>query len=308
MGVLLKSSGNIMKSGSNVLRFGKTAQLAAIYSPITAANGNLNGPFGVAVDNTNNRLFIVNNANGTLSYVSLTSPYAGYTMVTNPTPDFTNVIGVWVDPPTTTYPRGRLFTTGNALIHIFHLDTLTLSSYINFSGSLAGMTGEQPSTAFPNGRLLFCDRTNSVIKIYQWNSPTTLLQIVTTAQGTFDTPYGVELDPVGQQIIVSNYNSSLVNVIPYLNPTSTISSIANLGRSFCIVDSNNNAAYFPNNNTQTMSIASLSNLAGGAIGSVTQAQGGFSNCFSGAIDKVNGKIYVANYGSNTISIISNVIS
>ena len=188
----------------------------------------------------------------------------------------------------------------------------------NFN-TCSGIAIDPPSGAFPNGRIFITNRGNSSVSILNYTNPTAgSPTVITTAQGTFNTPTGIAIDPPSVafpngRIFVVNSNNT-ISILNYSNPTAgsptvitTVQGSFYFGdyAGYIAIDALSNRIFVVNTGlSATVSILNYTNPTAGSPTVITTVQGTFNNPSHVAIDAPNNRIFITNCGNSSVSILN----
>jgi DNA-binding beta-propeller fold protein YncE len=270
----------------------------------TWVNQGLDGPVGIAIDNTNTYVYVININDNTINKISILDPTNNITWA-NATQGLNTPSGIAIDN-TNTYIY--VINSGNNTI-----SKISISDPNNYDANWANTT---QGLDIPSGIVI--DNTNTYIYVIN-SGNNTINQISISDPNNYDanwanatqgldSPSSIAIDKTNTYIYVANYNSDTISQINISNPTiynanwagSTQGLLSVFGLA---IDKMNTYMYAVNYDSNTISQI---NILDPTIYNATYANStqGLNGPYGIVIDKNNTYMYVTNYFINTISQIS----
>ena len=271
MGQLAKLGNNLFKVGGNVFRYNSQYTFGSALSPITSAQGVPSTLEGVAIDYPsasfpNGRIFLTNYGNNNVLVFNYINPYAGSpTIITQAQGSFSTPIAIAIDAA-----NNRIYVTN------YSGSTVSILNYLNPSaGSATVITQTQGSFNVPRGiaidaannRIFVTNVNSSTVSIVNYSNVSatgaflfTSTTVITTTQGTFNSPRGIAIDNTNNRIFIVNNGNYTVSILNYLNPTAGSPTVITTTQGTfnspvgIAIDTTNNRIFVLNGNTTVSNI------------------------------------------------------
>lgn len=302
---LLKSGSNVWKVGNNIFLYNRQSAFIGAKDVITQSLGGFNfSGFsyaifpGVAVDKGKARIFVTNENANNISILDYNNPMSGiYATVA-----VQKASGIALDPSS-----GRIFVCNRTLNTITILDYNTLAVLSTLTNAHTGINNPCGIAIDTLGnRIFITSGSNSQCSIINYTTPTNgYYTILSSAILPIGYGFGLAVDRGNDRLFFCSRNDSKLYVLNYTDPVNGGTSYVNAGLSLphaVILDVPNNRIYVLSENS-SITVLDYSSLL--LIGSISAASGMFSTCLNADLDPFGNRIFVANAGNNTVSILTN---
>jgi YVTN family beta-propeller protein len=276
----------ITNDGSNTVSVIATASNTVV-DTITVGNG----PGGVAVSPDGGEVYVANAIDNTVSVIAT----ATNTVVGNPI----TVGGA---------PSGVAVTPDGSKVYVTNFGSNTVSVIATASNTVTATVtvGTEPVgvAVTPDGSKVYVANPGSnTVSVIATASNTVIGSPITAGGG----PRGIAVTPDGSKVYAANYDANTVSVIATASNTVVDTITVGTGPAGVAVTPDGSKIYVANRNSNNVSaIATASNtvIATVTVGNVPSNPNLPANPFGVAVTPDGSKVYVANFGLTTVSVIA----